>query len=158
MDRRTRTMLAGCGFSLVLAVTGCRSPNPEVPPGHKYMNDGRQVPPNSFSSQDPRPPVGGMAAPSSSMGGMNGPSSMGGLYGGPPGASNNFGAPSDHAYGGPGTAGTTPLVNPPAGSPASLGAPAGGAAEAMPSMGDPSQPGVGSGIGTTPANGFPPPQ
>jgi hypothetical protein len=169
MDRRTRSMLAGCGVSLVLAVTGCRAPHSEVPPGHQYMNDGRQMqsPPTSFSSQDPRAPIGGMAAPSA-MGGMNGPAGAGGLYGGSPGGMNNgYGTPSDHAYGQPGTSGLAPLTNPAPGSPASLGvggAPAGGAADSVPSsMG--SVPSASGGLGlsqpsggeaSTPANPFPP--
>ena len=56
MDRLNRT-LTGCGLTLLLAAGGCRSTQPEVPPGRPYTSDGRQVPPIGFSS-DPHPMSG----------------------------------------------------------------------------------------------------
>ncbi len=57
MDRLNR-ILTGCGLTLLLAAGGCRSTQPEVPPGRAYNNDGRQNPPIGFSS-DAHPSVTG---------------------------------------------------------------------------------------------------
>ena len=136
MDRLNRT-LTGCGLTLLLAAGGCRSTQPEVPPGRPYTSDGRQVPPIGFSS-DPHPPMSGpgitagmpgmAAAPGSPQLGTPGPA-----------ATANYGAPTGNQYGPPGyTAGMSPM-------PAGANQPGGGAeSTAMPSygMGAPSSGGV----------------
>jgi hypothetical protein len=107
MDRLNR-ILTGCGLTLLLAAGGCRSTQPEVPPGRAYNNDGRQNPPIGFSS-DAHPSVTGPGI-------TNGMPGMAGAPGAPqlgtpgPGATANYGAPTGNTYGPPGyTAGMAPL-------------------------------------------------
>jgi hypothetical protein len=92
MDRLNRT-LAGCGLTLLLAAGGCRSTQPEVPPGRPYGGDGRQVPPSVGFSSDPHAMTGPAfaGAPGAPQLGTPGPASAGGY-----GVSNNM-------YGPPGT-------------------------------------------------------
>lgn len=101
MDRR-KLILAGCGLAAFLAAPGCRSTRSEVPPGHAYSSDGRQIPSLGFSS-DPRP------LPNNAAGLTPGVSQNAvGQYGMPaPNSGNNsaLGAPTNHGYGPPGTAG-----------------------------------------------------
>jgi len=108
MDRLNRS-LTGCGLLLLLAAGGCRSTQPEVPPGRPYTSDGRQAPPVGFSS-DPHalnvpginagvPGAGMAAAPGSPQLGTPGPAS-----------SMNYGAPTNNQYAAPGyTAGVAPM-------------------------------------------------
>jgi hypothetical protein len=108
MDRLNRSRsLTGCGLLLLLAAGGCRSTQPEVPPGRPYTSDGRQAPAVGFSA-DPHPlnvpginaGVPGMAAaPGSPQLGTPGPAS-----------STNYGAPTNNQYAAPGyTAGMAPI-------------------------------------------------
>jgi hypothetical protein len=102
MDRLNRSRsLTGCGLLLLLAAGGCRSTQPEVPPGRPYTSDGRQAPAVGFST-DPHPlnvpginaSVPGMAAaPGSPQLGTPGPAS-----------STNYGAPTNNQYAAPGYA------------------------------------------------------
>jgi hypothetical protein len=126
MDRLYRS-LTGCGLVLLLAAGGCRSTQPEVPPGRPYTNDGRQVPPIGFSSEPH-----GMTGPGMTAG-------MPGLAAGPgspqlgtPGAaaSTNYGAPTNSQYAAPAyTAGVAPV-------PSTMGQLGGGAeSTSMPSSG-----------------------
>ena len=106
MDRLNRT-LTGCGLTLLLAAGGCRSTQPEVPPGRPYTSDGRQVPPIGFSS-DPHP----MSGPGITAGVPGMPGAPGSPQLGTPGpaATANYGAPTGNQYGPPGyTAGMSPL-------------------------------------------------
>jgi hypothetical protein len=106
MDRLNRS-LTGCGLALLLAAGGCRSTQPEVPPGRPYTSDGKQVPPVAFSS-DPHPlnvpginagVPGAGAAPGSPQLGTPGPAS-----------SMNYGAPTNNQYASPSyTAGMAPV-------------------------------------------------
>src|SRR4051794_32862365 len=126
MDRLNRSLFFTCGLLLVLAATGCRSTHSEVPPGRRYMNDGREVPPVSFSS-DPRP-----TANSGFAGGM--PGAMPGTqspYAAPPanmaGSSmSNYGVPTSTGSFGP-AATSVPMPSQTPGSSASLGVPSAGA-------------------------------
>ncbi len=106
MDRLNRT-LTGCGLTLLLAAGGCRSTQPEVPPGRPYANDGRQVPPIGFSS-DPHPMSGpGITANMPGMAGAPGSPQLGTPG---PAATANYGAPTGNQYGPPGyTAGMSPM-------------------------------------------------
>src|SRR3954452_21330019 len=94
MDRLNRT-LAGCGLTLLLAAGGCRSTQPEVPPGRPYSADGRQVPPSVGFSSDPR----AMTGPAMAAGGPGMPQ-----LGTPgPASAPNMVAPTGNLYGPPGT-------------------------------------------------------
>jgi hypothetical protein len=106
MDRLNR-ILTGCGLTLMLAAGGCRSTQPEVPPGRPYSSDGRQAPPIGFSS-DPHP----MSGPGIVAGGPGMPGAPGSPQLGTPGpaATANYGAPTGNQYGPPGyTAGMSPM-------------------------------------------------
>jgi hypothetical protein len=106
MDRLNRS-LTGCGLLLLLAAGGCRSTQPEVPPGRPYTSDGRQAPAVGFSS-DPHalnvPGInagvpGVVAAPGAPQLGTPGPAS-----------STNYGAPTNNQYAAPGyAAGMAPM-------------------------------------------------
>ncbi len=102
MDRFTRPF-AVCGFGLILAVTGCKSTQPEVPPGRPFAKDGQQRQAIQFSSEGHPAMVQGSAPTMpSNLGGSNlaagistpGARSDGMAFGGPEGA-----------YGPPGSAG-----------------------------------------------------
>jgi hypothetical protein len=94
MDRLNRT-LAGCGLALLLAAGGCRSTQPEVPPGRPYTSDGRQAPPSIGFSSDPHPMAGpGMAS------GMPGAPQLGTPG---PASTANYGTPTNNMYGPPAT-------------------------------------------------------
>ena len=87
MDRLNRS-LACCGLVLILAASGCRTPRPEVPPGHAFANDGAQAPPVRLSSEPP--PAIGPGAASPSLANPYGPS----IYGSNP-ASTPAAPPTD---------------------------------------------------------------
>jgi hypothetical protein len=105
MDRFVRPSFA-LGFGLFLAATGCRSTQPEVPPGRPFAADGKQRDAIQFSSQG-HPPLAQGSAPymPNNLGGSDLAAGMatpgmkpdGSSYGGPPGQ-----------YGAPGTAGSAP--------------------------------------------------
>jgi hypothetical protein len=126
MDRLNRS-LAGCGLAFLLAAGGCRSTQPEVPPGRPYTSDGRQAPPVGFSSEPHALNVPGINAGIPGAGGAPGAPQLG-----TPGvaASSNYGAPTNNQYAAPGyTAGMAPM-------PPGLGQPGGGSeGTSMPAYG-----------------------
>ena len=129
MDR-LRRMLAGGTLAIMLgtivAASGCRSMRDEVPPGPRYSTTGEPSASGGFNS-DPHP-YNGVASPYGNgsipgqpgMPGSAGPggAGMGGLPGlGAGGSQSSFGTPTptpagmgqptNNAYGGPGTSGTS---------------------------------------------------
>ncbi len=103
MDRFARQSFAACSLGLFLAASGCRSTQPEVPPGRPFAKDGQQRQAIQFSS-DGHPATAQGSAPymPNNLGGSNlgagistpGAKPDGMSYGGP-----------EAAYGPPGSAG-----------------------------------------------------
>jgi hypothetical protein len=121
MDRLKGALVLMCGLGLVASGSGCRSTHSEVPPGRKYMQDGRQMPPVGFSTE-PHPATSGGGFPNGAPGSL--PSATGSMATPPLGAG-SYGAPTDHGYGPPATNYTPPTGSsggiPLPGSAASLG-------------------------------------
>jgi hypothetical protein len=126
MDRLNRS-LTGYGLILLLAAGGCRSTQPEVPPGRPYTSDGRQAPPVGFSSDPHALSVPGINAGVPGMAAAPGAPQLGTPG---PASSANYGAPTNNQYAPPGyTAGMAPM-------PPGLGQPGGGnESTSMPSYG-----------------------
>jgi hypothetical protein len=132
MDRLKGALVLSCGLGLIAAGSGCRSTRSEVPPGRKYMQDGRQEPPVGFSTQAHPGTIGG-GFPGGAPGSMPGAS---GSTATPPLGAGSYGVPSDHGYGPPATSYTPPGSSgggiPLPGSPSSLGAQNPGAGGELP--------------------------
>jgi hypothetical protein len=112
MERPTRgARLAVAGWLALLAASGCRSPQSEVPPGKPYQTVGH--PPAVGFSSDPHPATAsGMAGlygnrgPGDTVSDGAGSARQGDLLlGTPTSPTVSLGAPSDHRYGSPGTSG-----------------------------------------------------
>ena len=118
MSRLTRTF-AGFGLALLASNAGCHNVREEVPPHHKFRNDGKADSAVEFSTQPHEPPI----------------SALGGSIGGAPsnaaqgGNTTNSAASPGNAYanlttgnkfGGTGTSGlgqAPSLMDPPSGAP-----------------------------------------
>lgn len=106
MDRLSRT-LAGCGLALLSTTAGCHNVREEVPPHHKFRNDGRADAPVEFSTKPHEPPasalgaVGGSPANTGPSGsGLSSTSSPGNAYGNL-NSGNKFAGPGSSGLGEP---------------------------------------------------------
>jgi hypothetical protein len=102
MDRFARPLFA-CGFGLFLAATGCRSTQPEVPPGRPLAKDDQSKSAIQFSSDGHAPTAQGSAPYMQPN--LGGTDIASGIAGGVKPDGSGYGAPAG-GYGPPGSAGT----------------------------------------------------